>query len=107
MESMNSFRFELKREDATRFPANNQEQLHTEASFSTNNPNQIPNTSFFEIKEEIKADKARQILGLGGENITDDQLGAFVAQLELLINSWLDSYEKQLFDGKTLREITK
>lgn len=99
--SMNSFESELIREGTTQYPINSN-QLHFESSFQ-----QIPSISFPETKEATNADKARQILGESGKYITDDQLETFIAQIELLMNSWLDSYERQLFDGKTLREITK
>ncbi len=103
---MNSFEFELIQEDTTQFPISSKEQLHFESSFSTNNLHSL-NIPSIEHKEETKADKARQILGENAKNIPTEQLDTFVAQLEFLTNSWLDSYEKQLFDGKTLREITK
>lgn len=98
---MSSFESELIRGGTTQYPIDTS-QLRFESSF-----HQIPSISFPETKETTKADKARQILGENGKNITDEQLETFIAQLELLMNSWLDSYERQLFDGKTLREITK
>lgn len=56
--------------------------------------------------QQLKAAKSRQILGETAKDIPDEQLEMFVAQFEYLISCWLDSFEKQLFEGKTLKEIT-
>lgn len=104
---MNSLESELIRMNTTQVPASNQEQLHFETSFSKNNEKPILDLSFLEPHEETKADKARHILGENANSIPTEQLETFIAQIEFLTNSWLDSYEKQLFDGKTLKELTK
>jgi ABC-type transporter MlaC component len=70
-------------------------------------PEQLFNNLFLEPSDQSKASKARQILGNAAGSISDEELEAFTAKLEYLTNSWLDSLEKQLFDGKTLRELTK
>ncbi len=57
--------------------------------------------------EQTKTMKARQILGESGKEIPDEQLEMFVSQMDYLINCWLDTYERKIFDGKTLREISK
>ena len=71
------------------------------------NVEQLLSTFLPELPEQTKLSKARQILGEQGRNITDDQLETFIAQFEFLLNCWLDSYEKQLFTGKTLKELTR
>lgn len=68
---------------------------------------QTLNTLLPETPEQTKLARARQILGENLEAISDEQLETFIAQIEYLMNSWMDSYEKELFDGKTLREIAK
>ena len=57
--------------------------------------------------EETKMQKARGLLGKTGEKLSNDQLEVVVAQFEYLIGCWLDSYERELFDGKTLKDIIK
>ncbi len=57
--------------------------------------------------EETKMQKARGLLGKTGRKLTDDQLEVVVAQFEYLVGCWLDSYERELFDGKTLKDIIK
>lgn len=77
---------------------------HTE---QVKKPEQLFDNLFLERTEQTKTAKARQILGENSKNITDEELEAFTTKLDYLTNSWLDSFEKQLFDGKTLRELTK
>jgi hypothetical protein len=71
------------------------------------NPEQLFNNFFLEASEQTKTVKARQIIGKNSNDITDEELESFTAKLDYLTNSWLDSYEKQLFNGKTIRELTK
>lgn len=68
---------------------------------------QTLNQFFPESVEQTQVQKARQILGESAKNITDEQIESFVTKIDYLMNSWLDSFERQLFDGKTLREIAK
>ncbi len=48
--------------------------------------------------------EAREILGEGAKIMTDDQLRNQVAGMQFLIESWMDEYERSIFDGKTLDE---
>ena len=52
--------------------------------------------------DEIK--KAKQILGTLAEDISETELKDIVTEIHFLAESWLDNFEKQKFDGKTLRE---
>ena len=70
-------------------------------------PFQALDNMLIESPELTKFNKARQLLGEKAKNISDEQLETFSAQFDYLINTWLDLYEKQLFDGKTLREISE
>lgn len=48
--------------------------------------------------------EAREKLGEVAKNITDEQLRDQVAAMKYLSESWLDDFEKTIFDGKTLNE---
>ncbi len=63
------------------------------------------NNLFPEAKEETKLQKARQILGNSVSEIPDTQLAVFLTELQFLLDDWFDGYEKQLFEGKTLRQV--
>ncbi len=65
------------------------------------------NTIFLDKKEETKLQKARKILGEEVAGVPDEELGVYIAEFQFLLDSWLDEYEKQVFDGKTLKQLTK
>lgn len=49
--------------------------------------------------------KAKEILGDLAKNFSDSELKDVVAQVEYLVESWLDDFERDIFDGQTLREL--
>lgn len=51
-------------------------------------------------------EEARQILGKTAEGMSDEELQKQMTMLKFLAESWLDDYEKSIFDGKTLLELT-
>ncbi len=62
-------------------------------------------TLFPEQKFDKSIQKSKEILGPLTDNFTPEQLQDLVMEMQFLIDSWLDDYERQLFDGKTLREL--
>lgn len=56
-------------------------------------------------QEETRVVKARRILGETATVISDQDLQIFITELQYLINSWLDCYESEIFEGKTLRQV--
>lgn len=57
--------------------------------------------------EESKVQKARAILGETAINISDNELSTYLTEFQYLLDEWLDEYEKQLFDGKTLQQLLR
>lgn len=55
--------------------------------------------------EEIDLAKARSILGNIARKMSDDELKDACVEMQYLIETWLDEYERSIFDGKTLREL--
>ncbi len=49
--------------------------------------------------------EARQILGEVAKNMTDEQIRDQIACISYLTHSWLEEYERKVFDGKTLNEM--
>jgi hypothetical protein len=49
--------------------------------------------------------EARKILGKSATSLTDDQVKDIIAMTDSLTSSWLDDYEKSIFNGQTLSEI--
>ncbi len=65
------------------------------------------NALFPTHKEETKLQKARRVLGEISLEVTDEQLEVFLSEVQFLLDSWLDCFEKDLFDGLTLKQILK
>lgn len=65
------------------------------------------NKIFTTDKEQNKFDKARKILGESGKEINDEQLESYVSEFEYLANCWLEIFERQVFEGKTLEELLR
>lgn len=55
--------------------------------------------------EERNFQKAKQILGELANNFSQSELRDIVAQVEYLAESWLDDFERDIFEGKTLNEV--
>ena len=60
---------------------------------------------FPEQRYDKKIQKAKEILGPLCNAFTSDQLTDIVTEIQYLCESWLDDYERNVFDGKTLKEL--
>lgn len=58
-------------------------------------------------QEESMLERARRILGDDVLSLSDEDLEKYVREFQELIDFWLDSYEKEIFDNKTLRELIR
>lgn len=65
------------------------------------------NNIFPSKQEETQVQKARLIMGDDVKNLSDEDLGVFLTEFQYLIDCWLDEYEKQVFNNKTLSELMK
>lgn len=57
------------------------------------------------LEQSEKVEKAREILGILATDLSDEELKAIVTEMQFLVDSWLDEFEKEIFDGKTLTEL--
>ncbi|MEI7690721.1 MAG: hypothetical protein WCI63_03790 [bacterium] len=48
--------------------------------------------------------EARRIIGDKVNHLSDKELDSYLIKLQGLVDSWMDEYEKQVFEGKTLKE---
>jgi hypothetical protein len=59
--------------------------------------------------EQKQADKriklAKDALGSLSANFSETELGDVITEVEYLTESWLDEYERKIFDGLTLQEL--
>lgn len=53
--------------------------------------------------KEIKV--AKQILGEIADEFTPEELKDIVIEIQFLCESWLDDFERTVFDGQTLKEL--
>ena len=63
------------------------------------------NNIFTDKQEETRIQKARLIMGDDVKDLSDEDLEVFLTEFQYLIDCWLDEYEKQVFNNKTLREL--
>lgn len=64
------------------------------------------NQLFNEQNSQIRTiQEARDILGESAESLTDEQVYDLVNDIQYLVDTWLEEYEQQVFDGKTLKEV--
>lgn len=56
-----------------------------------------------EEKEEIN--QARQILGEKAKDLNDGQIKDLICNVEYLVDSWIEEFEKSIFEGKTFNEV--
>lgn len=62
----------------------------------------IPNVHVWE--KDIA--EAREILGDAAKDMTDEQIRHQIACISYLVETWLEEYERKVFNGKTVNEIT-
>ncbi len=58
-------------------------------------------------QEETKIQKARRILGEVATEVTDEQLEIFLTETQYLLDTLLDSFERDIFDGLTLKQVLR
>ena len=56
-------------------------------------------------KKTTTVEEARKILGKTAEGMSDEQIQDQLTKIKYLAESWLDEYERSIFEGKTLNEL--
>jgi hypothetical protein len=56
-------------------------------------------------EQEKTIREAREILGDSVKDLADSQVYDLVTEVQFLVDSWLEDFERDVFDGKTLDEI--
>lgn len=54
---------------------------------------------------EDETEKAKKMLGNKVEEMSEEQLSEMVSETKYLVQSWLDDFEKIMFEGKTLQDL--
>lgn len=55
--------------------------------------------------EEVEVEQTRATLGNIAKKLSDEALKDTYVEIQYLVESWLDEYERSIFDGKTLQEL--
>lgn len=55
--------------------------------------------------EQKEIDEAREILGETANELSDDELKDILVEMDYLIETWIEEYERKIFNGKTLNEL--
>ena len=55
--------------------------------------------------EEAVVTRMRRILGEKAKTLSDEQIECVATEFNFLIDAWLDEYEKEVFEGMTLKEV--
>ena len=55
--------------------------------------------------EDKDIQKVKEILGTKAKDFTDAQIRDIAAETQFLIGSWLDDFERGIFDGLSLNEL--
>lgn len=64
------------------------------------------NNNFNEKNNEQRiVQEARDVLGESADKMDDEKVYDMVVEMQYLVDTWLEEFEKDVFDGKTLKEI--
>lgn len=55
--------------------------------------------------EEKSIQTAKEILGPIAKELSPEELKCAVVEMQFLVETWVDDFEKSIFDGLTLREL--
>ena len=56
-------------------------------------------------KQQKTVEEAREVLGDSASSITDEQVYDLVNEVQYLVDTWIEEFEREVFDGKTLKEV--
>lgn len=60
---------------------------------------------FPEQEYDKKLQKAKEVLGNLSKDLSTQQLRDVVTEIQYLVNTWLDDFEREIFKGQTLKEL--
>ena len=85
-------------------PRTQQEVIHHQ-----NNPKSIKKSldQLFPEQEyeEKNLQKAKEILGAVAQELSPEELKVAVTEIQFLVETWLDDFERGIFNGLTLKEL--
>lgn len=90
-------------------------QNSTIASIDTQQDIQVPSDTYDQLNNFFSTQdlqgktiqEARETLGEAAQSLSDEQVYDLVNEVQFLVDSWIEEYEKKIFEGKTLDEVVK
>lgn len=64
----------------------------------------VKSASYINISDK-DVPRAKKILAQLASHFTDGEIKDIVTETRFLVESWLDDFEREAFDGKTLKEL--
>lgn len=55
--------------------------------------------------EEKQVKRAKEILGNVGDQLSESQIRDITCEVKFLVTTWLDDFERNIFEGLTLQEM--
>jgi len=62
---------------------------------------------FPEQSEQTQLSRLKKLLGTSVESMSESELKVVLADFQVLIDAWLDMYERRVFGGNTLQDLLK
>lgn len=73
------------------------------------NPFNVLDSSFNRIFSQNPEEKIvlqmRRMLGKKADTLSEEKVECLATEFQFLINTWLDEYERDVFEGMTLKEV--
>lgn len=105
---MQSTELPLLQTQQSKTNVNNSSNEFTSQTLPTN-PFSVLDSSFNRIfthnPEEKMVLKMRRMLGDTATTLSDEKVECLATEFQFLINAWLDEYERDVFEGMTLKEV--
>lgn len=58
-------------------------------------------------KQQKTVKEARETLGEPSKSLSDEEVYDLVNEIQFLVDTWVEEYERDIFKGKTLEELLK
>ena len=58
-------------------------------------------------QEESRLEKTRRVMGEDIKDLTDEDLDVYLTEFNFLLDSWMDEYERNVFNNKTLQQVLR
>lgn len=95
----------------------NQELENKQLGLELNTEQQAPQSSLTKAYDKLNqyfddqnqqqraVEEARDILGESATTLTDEELYDLTNEMQFLVDTWIEEFERDVFEGKTLKDL--